>query len=278
MPALSDMQAKACVKKGFSLLELLVALAVFSILVVLLMSMVDTATKLWRTNENRIDSYREARAVVSIVTRDLQSALAAGKTNYFKLNDATLRPNGSSSGTNASQLFFLSTLPGAAQWSATSGANKSDLCQVGYFLGFGKSSASSNSSVNTMNLYRYFLPSDATYSRLTNNPSQLFPNTLNLVDPNVELLARNIVSFQVNAYNYSTTTNTNSGVVSHQMIAYTPANDHPLPDLVEVTIQAVNQETSARLTNAASWSATNSSPIVENIQTFKTRIHLDNKP
>lgn len=260
------------------MLELLVAMAVFSVLVVLLMSMVDTATKLWRSNENRVDSYREARAVVSIVARDLQSALASTNMAYFRLDDATLRPNGSSSGSNASQVFFLSALPGSAQWSSTAGANKSALCQVGYFLGFGKSSASSNSSVNTMNLYRYFLPSDATYQRLTNAPTQVFPNTLNLIDANVELLARNIVAFQINAYNYSSTTNTNTGTVTQQMVSYVPSNDRPLPDLVEVTIRAVNQDTSARLTNAASWASTNTSPLLENIQTFKTRLHLDNKP
>ncbi|MFV0415202.1 MAG: type II secretion system protein, partial [Chthoniobacterales bacterium] len=51
-------------RRGFTILELLVAITILSVLVVLLLSMLDNTTKLWRTNENRVESYREARAAL----------------------------------------------------------------------------------------------------------------------------------------------------------------------------------------------------------------------
>jgi prepilin-type N-terminal cleavage/methylation domain-containing protein len=268
---------------AFTLLELLVAMAVLAILVLMLMNMVDSATRLWRINENRVEGYREPRAALGIVARDLKTAMAGTNMQFFRLNDAGYVPAGATVGTNASHVFFLSAMPAGAQWTSNATPNKSDICEIGYFVGYGKTSASSNSPVNTLNLYRYFLSSDETYAALknTNSPSYPFPaaSTIVLSDKNVELLARNIVSFKITAYSAISQTNaTNAASVQQILTNFVSSTNSAMPDLIEITLTAVNQDTAKKLSSQASWSATNSQPIKDNLQTFTTRIRLENKP
>ncbi len=257
-------------KRAFTILELLVAMTLMSILLVLLLNMVDGATKLWRESESRVDSYREARAALGIMSRDLQNALA-GPTNsgQFLLNApafAKLSSMGTLATNQGAALFFLAALPSKAQDTAS---NKSDVCQVGYFLAFGQSSSSSNSPVNTLNIYRYILSSDPTFSRLTNG-STLFPDNLVTTDPRVELLARNITRFTVRAFSLGT---------NNSLVNFTT---NSLPDLLEISISAVNQDASKKLgttvADFSAWTATNSARysniIVPVEQTFTTRIKL----
>lgn len=257
----------------------MVAMAVMSILLVLLLNMVDSGTKLWRVNENRVDSYREARAALGIISRDLQNALAAtNNPDQFLLNAAAFTNlaavgNLVSDTNQGAAVFFLSALPSKAQ---DASSNRSDVCQVGYFMAFGKSSSASNSPVNTMNIYRYILSSDPTFKRLTDSPSQpLFPSDLSTSDPKVELLARNVTRFTAGAY-----TLTNNSLVPFSASASTP-----LPDLVEVSITAINQEAGKKLGNDSgdfsAWTSTNGASYIHIIapveQTFTTRLKL-NRP
>jgi GxxExxY protein len=260
---------------AFTIIELLVAMAVMSVLLVLLLNMVDSATKLWRENENRVDAYREARAALGIMSRDLRNALTgATNTNHFLVN-STAFPNLSSvsslvTDTNqGAALFFLSALPSKAQDSAS---NRSDVCQVGYFLAYGKSSSASNSPISTLNIYRYILSSDPTFARLTNASPPLFISSLTTLDPKVELLARNVTRFTAKAY-----TLTNNALVD-----FVASTGTPMPDVVELSISAINQDTGKKLGGSFSdWTSTNSATYTNLVgraeQTFTTRINL-NRP
>ena len=260
---------------AFTIIELLVAMAVMSVLLVLLLNMVDSATKLWRENENRVDAYREARAALGIMSRDLRNALTgATNTNHFLVN-LTAFPNLSSvsslvTDTNqGAALFFLSALPSKAQDLAS---NRSDVCQVGYFLAYGKSSSASNSPISTLNIYRYILSSDPTFARLTNASPPLFIPSLTTLDPKVELLARNVTRFTAKAY-----TLTNNALTN-----FVASTNTPMPDVVELSISAINQDTGKKLGNDfASWTSTNAANYTNLVgpaeQTFTTRINL-NRP
>ena len=127
-----------------------------------------------------------------------------------------------------------------------------------------------------MNIYRYILSSDPTFARLTNSSSQpLFPSDLSTSDPKVELLARNVTRFTARAYSL-----TNSS-----LNAFSASASTPLPDLVEVSISAINQDAAKKLGSASSdfpaWTSTNG-PVYSNIiapveQTFTTRVKI-NRP
>jgi prepilin-type N-terminal cleavage/methylation domain len=260
--------------RGFTLLEILVALAVLSLLIVVLMSMVDSGTKLWRENENRVEAYREARAALSMMERDLRNAVARGNTNFIRINEqafARLQESDVQKNTNwAGAIFFLSAQPAAAQEFT---ANRGDLCEVGYFLAYGNSSSGplTSGGGKSMNLYRYFRSSDGTFSNLSSGASALFAN-VTITGAETDLLARNIKAFRLVPYHLD---------ASGNCVPYNPALYGAMPNLLEVSVTALNQDVSRKLETVDDWTGSNA--VLTNLiapveQVFTTRIRLQDKP
>ncbi len=239
-------------KPAFTLLELLVAMAVLSLLVVVLMGMVDSATKLWRANENRVESYREARAALNLIAGDLKVALSSKNTNYFSTNIAS--EFGAS--TTDGAIFFLAALPQSSQ---DQGSSLGDVCQVGYYLKYGKSGLGS-AQQNTYGLYRFFRESNATFTNLLNN-SGLFLNSTT----NVELLARNIPSFTLNYFSVDT-----NGIIT----PWLQTTNSPVPSFVEVQITAYNNDAAKKLLDPIAWKDTNSTTFRQNTRVFTARVPI----
>lgn len=248
---------------AFTLLELLVAMAVLAILVVMMMGLVTSATSLWRQSENRADAYREARAALTIISRDLANLVVSTNTNYFLINDKgafAKVPAGAE--TNAQRLgaaFFLSALPLNAQ----APGSLSDVCEVGYFMGFERTFAGGNSSMQTLNLYRFFRSSNPTFTNLLGNST--FAGA-SFSSAESELLARNIREFRITPLIY-----TNDAYSTN----FTPSTSKPVPDAVEISITAVNQEAARRFTNRTEWVNSSAPLSLTNAQQiFTTRIRL----
>ncbi len=185
--------------KAFTLMELLVAMAVFSLLVVMLMGVVDSATKLWRNSEKQVETLREARAALHMMSGELACLVIATNANYSKdFFHISPLPSGAK---NNSELGFVTALPLSSQ----NTTNQSDLCLVAYFVAKGKSSDFSTNE--SQNLYRYFLDSGTLTGRLTNEPPKKdFWSSLQATDPNSEIVAKNIQAFRVRPYYQDTTT------------------------------------------------------------------------
>lgn len=241
--------------RGFTLIELLVSMAVLSLLVVMLMGLVDSATKLWRENENRVESYREARAALNLIASDLGSMHASTNTNYFRFVAEGTNGDGS--------IAFLSALPLSAQDST----NLSDLCAVGYFLAKGRiSDIGTNSSSESYNLYRYFLQSNDTFRALTNRPVTLWPATFDADTSNTEIVARNVRSFQVTAY-----TRSGNGT---GWSAWTNTSSTP-PDLLELRIEAVNNDARKRFDGDLKQ---DTPALTNQVRAWTTRVALPKPP
>lgn len=60
---------------AFTLIELLVAVAVLSVILLLLSQMVSLASKTWSTGRARIDNFTQARTVLGLMDRDIQSSV-----------------------------------------------------------------------------------------------------------------------------------------------------------------------------------------------------------
>lgn len=112
------------IRRGFTLVELLVAVAVFALLMVLLLTLVSQATRIWQQTDNQKVRRQTARVLLEIIVRDLESAL-------FPLDP-----------TNSRSLQFLLNPPAAprnrdaAFWQAAvpgEGA-RGDMYEVGYFV------------------------------------------------------------------------------------------------------------------------------------------------
>jgi prepilin-type N-terminal cleavage/methylation domain-containing protein len=246
---------------GFTLIELLVAMAVMAVLVVLLFGMVDSATKLWRENENRVDSYREARAALAVMTSDLRSILVSTNESFFSTNVLGSNPTGATNG-----LFFLSSLPLAAQ----PPNNRGGLCTVGYFRGwekqtayFGGASSGDKISREAFHVFRSVYGSDLTYSNL----NQALPTPLvNLAAANVpEVLARNICSLEFLCY-------VTNSAGTYKRWVYKP--EEPLPQMIEIRMVAINDETAKALDGEKSRWTTNDPLVAKNMRTFVSRVEI----
>jgi prepilin-type N-terminal cleavage/methylation domain-containing protein len=241
---------------AFSLLELLVAVSVLSILLVILLNIVQGATSLWRGSENKVEAYREARAALQVMASDLKSILPSTNTDFFRTNL-----------TNTPNIGFLAALPISSQDTTSS---KSDVCTVGYFLAYGdKSLVAGNNGRQSYNLYRYFVESNQTFTNLS-NPSTALTEKFN--QDHFEILARNVVDFQT-AYFV-----TNSSGLTN----WTQSAASPMPQVVEIKVTAVNNERTMRFgaRNAQSeWTTfsanTNAPDYLKNTKTFTTRIPLN---
>ena len=269
--------ATGCRTPAFSLLEVLVAMSVLSILLVLLLSVTNNASKLWRANENRVDSYREARAAINILAHDLGSLYASTNTAFFAItpdedtdSDLPSVKTGTSKDGMNGKLFFLTALPADAQ---EAGKNKSDLCTVGYFLAFDKTSLTGKGTAS-YNLYRYFRSSDDTFTALqAGKPFDGITTDTAPTGDTVEVLAKNITGFKVEPYTIVPPAGPNP-TPTKKLTAFSKSADTPLPDVVEIKIKAINNDTAKRFgDNQGAWEADSPSK-EQNERTFTTRIYL----
>lgn len=242
-------------------------MAVLSLLVVLLLSMVDNASTMWRQSENRVDAYREARAALNVIANDLTSVYLTGDdkdADIFKVNTATtLTIQNSPESTDLSgRMIFVSAFPASIQ----DNTQKSDLCTVGYFVRYAKPSLLSISdSPPSMNLYRYFRQSNDTFDALrAGNVESGITDPL----PETDLLARNITGFQVRAYSFGS-----GSPPSIQPFVQSTSN--PVPDVLEIELRAISNDAAKRFGTQSDWEDRASPTIEQHERTFTKRVLLN---
>src|ERR1700730_17403170 len=87
-------------KSGFTILELLIAAAITSVIVVMLGMMFGSLSSTTSHASERIDAFRDARAAIHVIERDLSHLVlprpAGGQaTAYFAINSDTSNTSGS---------------------------------------------------------------------------------------------------------------------------------------------------------------------------------------
>jgi prepilin-type N-terminal cleavage/methylation domain-containing protein len=221
-----------CPKYGFTLLEILVAMTLLSLLIVLLMGLVDSATKLWRVNEKRVETYREARSALALIASDLANFYPSADPQHFMVD------SGVDSGLG--QIGFLAQLPSLAQETD----DRSALCAVGYFLAQGRvSDIGPKSTAQGWHLYRYLLSSNETFQALRNSPASpnLFPESAfrprEIADPpRTEILARNVLRLVIRPLQQN----------GHTFREWTYSAENPLPEVLEIELVAVDNDFARR--------------------------------
>ena len=235
-------------RKAFSLVELLVAMAVFGLLCLLLFSIVGRATALWRDQEKKQEGFREARAALSIFSRDLQNAIVSTNSSWFHAS--------------SNRIAFLAALPATAQ---AAGHDRGDICVVGYSLEWGRVNPDDPGEVPSLSLYRYVRFSDPTYATILSgsNPVESVFDGVDGSQTVRDLLARNITAMSCRVYA------TNE---SGQPVAY--AASGALPDIFSLSVSAIDGKTAGRLATQQQWHETNSALIRQSEQTFSLVLRM----
>lgn len=249
---------------GFTLSELLVAMAILAGLIVLLFSVVDQTARVWNTSEQRVDAFREARAALFVISRDLENTITAldvdhdgtADFNSFFVNpdrngvtDVTF--SGVAEESEGDRLFFLTSQSSPAQGNTA----KSDICAVGYYLDY------VTGPQNSFKVFRYFINSDETFIRLKDYTEGVSPVLMQASSATDESLARNVIHFKVTAYDRS-------------MAAVSPWPKDRAPASIELSLTAYGYSTAHGFLTRSDWLSTNRPRNLQTKQTFTTRIHL----
>ena len=196
---------------GFTLIELLVSIVVLTMLTLALFNVLNATTTSWNRIEQRADSYREARAALDVIARDIQTMVKSGDFDFFAWKKGGTAAGVSITGyqtppATGDTLFFYSLQPRSAQDSTPSERNFGQLCRLGFYLHY---SADANGR-SSYKLYRHLEMS----SKVSVGAN--FAATVNPADD--EPLARNVTDFFLTPYWKAadgTLTSTDPGVSAH---------------------------------------------------------------
>ena len=130
----------------------------------LLFGVFSSVVSQWRSSDQRIDAFRDARAALLLITRDLSRAHVNGDPQMITLKDDT--------GTYAKEAYVITPIPNAG---------KSELCAVGYYCAW-------DGVAKAFTLKRLFKDSDATITSLQ-GPTVNFATLYTKVPANEEDLA-----------------------------------------------------------------------------------------
>jgi prepilin-type N-terminal cleavage/methylation domain-containing protein len=136
--------------RGFTLAELLIAVAITVIIVGMLGRVLIATTTVYSTADQRMDAFRDAKAAIQLMTTDLSRADINGDPGMLNLAKY------SSDGTYATEAYAVTPIKNKG---------KSTLCAVGYYLDW-------NGTSKTYSLRRFFKDSDTTIVSLAKTPPE----------------------------------------------------------------------------------------------------------
>ena len=127
---------KSSPQRGFSLIEMLVTISIVSFMLLMMVQITGLAEKAWHVEQDRIDNFGKARAMVDMFTDDLQRAVYRGDLPIF----GTGAPSATGTLTSTGLYYFTGTtftsafytrLPGVP---SSAGTSVRDVSLVSYAL------------------------------------------------------------------------------------------------------------------------------------------------
>ncbi len=198
---------------AFTLIELMAATTVLSVILLMMVGMQDQMSKAWSNSNRRTDATREARAAVQTISSDLTGLLTRQNTNMAGYPGSIAMPNKglpfyySSNGVNPSALNLPNNLQNSSSFlfgvctKRSRGPTDPDLAIFGYYIAQTNTTNINGFTTTNYNLYRYVVPTANIAAALngvnTGNLNTLFPN----IATNSEILARNTCNLRILFYN-----------------------------------------------------------------------------
>lgn len=196
--------------KAFTLIELMAATTVLSVVLLMMVGMQDQMSKAWSNANRRTDATREARAACLLMARDLSTFALRGKTAgrvdafptnlstaavpfYYYNGSAGIAPGGAA---DCAQFFGL--IPQASKTNSSA-----DIALVGYYVALATNTNVNGFLTTSWNLFRYYVPPSNAASGIAtwlNTPNGTAPALFANISANSEILARNACNLQIKIY------------------------------------------------------------------------------
>ena len=273
---------------AFTLIELMAATTVLSVILLMMVGMQDQMSKAWSNSNRRTDATREARAAVQMISSDLSGLLTRQATNMVDRNTG-LNHVGSIAITNKGLPFVYSsngvnlstlTLPASIQLGPSflfgvctkkpRSPTDPDLAIFGYYIGQTNTTNINGFTTTTYNLYRYVVPTTNTVAALnevaSGNLTTLFTN----IAANSEILARNACNLRIRFYNSQNPGMPVTNGPNYRVFSACTANNYSGSKIhIELSVYP---EDSAQKIPLTAW--TNSANIQKYARSFEFRIDV----
>jgi prepilin-type N-terminal cleavage/methylation domain-containing protein len=250
--------------RAFTLIELMAATTVLSVILLMMVGMQDQMSKAWSNSNRRTDATREARAACLLMAQDLSTFAMRGKTFgqydsfptnlttapvpfYFYNGSGGIAPGDAS---NCAQFFGL--IPQTSK-----STNPADIALVGYYIASTNQTNVNGFVTSSYNLFRYYIPpSDAAGGIATwlktskGNALELFTN----IPANSEILARNACNLQIQFYG-------SNGLVvnglNYSNISASSTNAFYRGNKIGIEVSLYPEDLAQKITNSAWMNKTN---------------------
>jgi uncharacterized protein (TIGR02599 family) len=269
---------------GFTILELLVAMAILSIMVVLMLGVLQSTSDAWRRNTERSKAFASSRAAFESMTRSISAATLNTYQDYYNSARQT-RPSGSltfvpavygrrsdlhfTTGTNLvtaqkGGAIFM-TVPFDYESNNTNDYSSGQLNGIGYFVRFTTNSLAPS---GVSNAYRYRLmqflqPTEQLMVMNTNYYTNVWFTTNVDANPptNIFPIADNVVAFAIvpqlsdrenpTGTALSSDFSYNTRMTWPASAANQPTNMHQLPPVVQVIMVVLDESSARRIESGA---------------------------
>jgi type II secretory pathway component PulJ len=199
---------------SFTLIELMAATTVLSVVLLMMVGMQDQMSKAWSNANRRTDATREARAASLLMISDFSFPIIRGNQSSGtkdQIADSTTNkgvPFIYSSDGTGNALTIPAQQPRSSYYFCVAPtrvrANSSgDLALVGYYVAKDTFTNANGFAYDSYNLHRYFRPASNAWTNLTNwfsnkTATNLFPE---IHPTNDDILAKNVAGFRILFYN-----------------------------------------------------------------------------
>ena len=269
-------------QSAFTLIELMAATTVLSVILLMMVGMQDQMSKAWSNSNRRTDATREARAAVQMISSDLSGLLTRQNTNMngyvgsIAISNMGLPFVYSSNGVNSSGLTLPAGIQSGSSFLFGVCTKKSrspadlDLAIFGYYIGQTNGTNINGFPFTNYNLYRYVLPTNTTVAALngitTGSLKTLFPD----IADNSEILARNTCNLRIIFYNSPDAGRAVTNGPNYRVFSASSANNYS-GSKIHIELSAYPEDSAQKIPLTA-W--INSANIQKYARSFEFRIDV----
>ena len=200
---------------SFTLIELMAATTVLSVVLLMMVGMQDQMSKAWSNANRRTDATREASAACRLMYEDLACLVYREQTFDNQAAAADVLTNQGIpflySSNGSGPITIANAQSGASYFFAVTGRKPSgsgleDLALVGYYIASAPRTNVNGFATTNYNLYRYYVPASNAVSNLNTwfSASASARTASMLFNPNPatdDILARNTCNLRITPYN-----------------------------------------------------------------------------
>jgi prepilin-type N-terminal cleavage/methylation domain-containing protein len=205
-----NLQQTSSAKRGFTLVELVVAMAITAIIVTVLVTVTSVALDTWNRSRSELRAARNAKTMVDFMARDFESLVIRKGNSYEWLSavaDSDIASiGGNMKSTNASKLIFFTSAKDRYDGQIGTSSDKGgDVSCVGYQLNYRDpitkitNSTTPDPALQTFVFNRVLVDPDNTFKDLLGKPdlTTAFTTYSNLVSDSKNFVCENVYQFSI---------------------------------------------------------------------------------